>query len=169
MDSTGYALERAYRATGRGRKPWGKALTVTLSDNGPLAGSMAANAISQSNGAAFYREVDAARQKRIQAAGRRFVEATAGAPCLVLTGRIVGSGDLGDPTEWRVQKRCEEQFGFPEPPLLEAINVILDSTGGPLTAAPGAGPRQPRGAGPSPAAAAGRSGFRRAWRGSRPG
>src|SRR5215470_5351340 len=116
-------------------KPWGKALTVTLSDNGPLAGSTAVNSISQSNGAAFYREVDAARQKRIQAAGRRFVEATGGAPCLVLTGRIVGSGDLGDPTEWRVQKRCEARFGFPEPPLLEAINVILDSTGGPLDSA----------------------------------
>jgi len=108
---------------------------VTISDNGPLAGATAVNSISQSNGASFYREVDAARRKRIQAAGRRFVEATAGAPCLVLTGRIVGSGDVGDPTEWRVQQRCEERFGFPEPPLLEAISVILDSTGGPLDSA----------------------------------
>ena len=108
---------------------------MTISDNGPLAGATAVNSISQSNGASFYREVDAARRKRIQAAGRRFVEATAGAPCLVLTGRIVGSGDVGDPTEWRVQQRCEERFGFPEPPLLEAISVILDSTGGPLDSA----------------------------------
>ena len=108
---------------------------MTLSDNGPLAGPTAVNSISQSNGASFYREVDAARRKRIQAAGRRFVEATAGGPCLVLTGRIIGSGDAGDATEWRVQQCCEERFGFPEPPLLEAINVILDSTGGPLDSA----------------------------------
>ena len=136
MDSTGRALERGYPwQAAAGKDCGGKALTVTLSDNGPLAGPTAVNSISQSNGASFYREVDAARRKRIQAAGRRFVEATAGAPCLVLTGRIVGSGDVGDPTEWRVQQRCEERFGFPEPPLLEAINVILDSTGGPLDSA----------------------------------
>jgi len=136
MDSTGRALERGYPwQAAAGKDCGGKALTVTLSDNGPLAGPTAVNSISQSNGASFYREVDAARRKRIQAAGRRFVEATAGAPCLVLTGRIVGSGDVGDPTEWRVQQRCEERFGFPEPPLLEAISVILDSTGGPLDSA----------------------------------
>ena len=123
------------RGRPRRARLWGKALTVTLSDSGPLAGPTAVNAISQSNGASFYREVDAARRKRIQAAGRRFVEATGGTPCLVLTGRIIGSGDAGDPTEWRVQQRCEERFGFPEPPLLEAINVILDSTGGPLDSA----------------------------------
>ena len=108
---------------------------MTISDNGPLAGPTVVNSISPSNGASFYREVDAARRKRIQAAGRRFVEATGGVPCLVLTGRIVGIGDLGEPTEWRVQQCCEERFGFPEPPLLEAINVILDSTGGPLDSA----------------------------------
>jgi hypothetical protein len=50
------------------------------------------NSLSQSNGASFYREVDAARRKRIQAAGRHFVEATGGAPCLVLT---QGSGKVG--------------------------------------------------------------------------
>jgi hypothetical protein len=136
MDSTGCALDRGYPVAGRGDQDCGgKALTVTISDNGPLAGPTAANSISQSNGASFYREVDAARRKRIQAAGRRFVEATGGVPCLVLTGRIVGSGDIGDPTEWRIQQRCEERFGFPEPPLLEAVNVILDSTGGPLDSA----------------------------------
>jgi len=108
---------------------------MTISDNGPMAGPSAVNSLSQSNGASFYREVDAARRKRIQAAGKRFAEATGGAPCLVLTGRIVGIGDLGESTEWRVQQRCEERFGFPEPPLLDAINVILDSTGGPLDSA----------------------------------
>jgi len=108
---------------------------VTISDNGPLAGPTGVNSLSQANGASFYREVDAARRRRIQAAGRRFVEATAGTPCLVLTGRIVGIGDPGDPTEWRVQRCCEERFGFPEPPLPDAINVILDSTGGPLDSA----------------------------------
>ena len=72
--------------------PWGKALTVTISDNGPLAGPTMVNSLSQSNGASFYREVDAARRKRIQAAGRHFVEATGGAPCLVLT---QGSGKVG--------------------------------------------------------------------------
>jgi hypothetical protein len=100
-----------------------------------MAGPTIGNSVAQGNGASFYREVDAARRKRIQAAGKRFVEATGGAPCLVLTGRIVGTGDLGEPTEWRVQQRCEELFGFPEPPLPEAINVILDSTGGPLDSA----------------------------------
>src|SRR6516225_3055942 len=136
MDSTGRALERGYPwQAAAGKDCGGKALTVTLSDNGPLAGPTAVNSISQSNGASFYREVDAARRKRIQAAGRRFVEATAGAPCLVLTGRIVGTGDIGESTEWRVQQRCQERYGFPEPPLLETINVILDSTGGPLDSA----------------------------------
>src|SRR5215468_650493 len=108
---------------------------MTISDNGPMAGPSAVNSLSQSNGASFYREVDAVRRKRIQAAGRRFIEATAGAPCLVLAGRIVGFGDPGDPTEWRVQRCCEERFGFPEPPLPDTINVILDSTGGPLDSA----------------------------------
>ena len=108
---------------------------MTISDNGPLAGPTMVNSLSQGNGASFYREVDAARRNRIQSAGRHFVEATGGAPCLVLAGRIVGIGDPGEPTEWRVQQRCEERFGFPGPPLLEAINVILDSTGGPLDSA----------------------------------
>jgi hypothetical protein len=135
MESTGYALERGHYEVRPTAGLWGKALTMTISDNGPLAGAMGLNAISQTNGASFYREVDAARQLQIRAAGRRFVEATAGAPCLVLTGRIVGIGDLGDPTEWRVQRCCEDRFGFPEPPLLKTINVILDSTGGPLDSA----------------------------------
>ena len=108
---------------------------MTISDNGPLAGPTVVSSLSQSNGATFTREVDPTRRKRIQAAGRRFVEATAGTPCLVLTGRIVGSGDVGEPTEWRVQQSCDKRFGFPEPPLQEAINVILDSTGGPLDSA----------------------------------
>ena len=136
MDSPALPCGAGIAWQGRGGQDYGgKALTVTISDNGPLAGPTAANSLSQSNGASFYREVDPARRKRIQAAGRRFVAATAGAPCLVLTGRIVGIGDPGEPTEWRVQQRCERRFGFPEPPLLEAISVILDSTGGPLDSA----------------------------------
>jgi hypothetical protein len=44
-------------------------------------------------------------------------------------------GDPGESTEWRVQQCCERRFGFPQPPLIETINVILDSTGGPLDSA----------------------------------
>lgn len=115
--------------------PWGKAQKMTISDNGPMAGPTGVNSLAPSNGASFYREVDPAQRKQIQAAGRRFVEATGGDPCLVLTGRIVGIGDPGEPTERRVQRCCEERYGFPGSPLLDAINVILDSTGGPLDSA----------------------------------
>lgn len=90
--------------------------------------------LALSGGASFYREIDADQRKRIQAAGRRFAQLTDGSHCLVLAGRLVGLGDPGESTERRVQRCCEERFGFPESPV-EKINVILDSTGGPLDTA----------------------------------
>jgi Serine dehydrogenase proteinase len=52
-----------------------------------------------------------------------------------LSGRIRGVGDPGESTEHRVQRRCEERFGFPKTPPENTINVILDSIGGPLDSA----------------------------------
>ncbi|MGE5288519.1 MAG: SDH family Clp fold serine proteinase [Micromonosporaceae bacterium] len=80
--------------------------------------------------------MSADQNAQVQEVGRRFVKETNGESCLVLAGRIIGRGDLGESTERRVQRRCEERFGFPKPsPPAEPINVILDSTGGPLDSA----------------------------------
>jgi Serine dehydrogenase proteinase len=87
------------------------------------------------NASFYYREVDSAQQKKIQAAGRRFVELTGGSPCLILIGRLLGVGDPGSSTERRVQQCCQDRFGFPKPTPEETINVILDSTGGSLDSA----------------------------------
>src|SRR5262245_33886633 len=108
---------------------------MTISGNGPVAESASVNGLRMTDGAAFYREIDGGQRKRIRDAGLAFVEATSGNPCLVLTGRILGGGDPGEPTEHRVQRRCEERFGFPKSPPENTINVILDSIGGPLDSA----------------------------------
>jgi hypothetical protein len=108
---------------------------MTISENGPMAESASVNGLRMANGAAFYREIDPGQRKKIKAAGTGFVEATGGDPCLVLTGRILGGGDPGEPTERRVQHRLEERFGFPKSPSEKTINVILDSIGGPLDSA----------------------------------
>jgi Serine dehydrogenase proteinase len=108
---------------------------MTISGNGPVAESASINGLRMPDGAAFYREIDAGQLKRIKEAGTGFVESTEGNPCLVLTGRIIGAGDLGRSTEHRVQHRCEERFGFPKTPPENTINVILDSIGGPLDSA----------------------------------
>src|SRR6266487_6086233 len=108
---------------------------MTISEDGPVAEGASANGLGLANGASYYREIDATQRKKIQDAGRRFVAATGGSPCLVLIGRILGFGDPGESTESRVRRCCEERFGFPESPLDETFNVILDSTGGPLDSA----------------------------------
>jgi hypothetical protein len=110
---------------------------MTISANGPLAAADAQNgALGLAESAsAYYREIDPVQRRRIQAEGRRFVELTGGQPCLVLTGRLIGLGDPGKSTERRVQVACQERFGFPKPVPEETINVILDSTGGPLDTA----------------------------------
>lgn len=87
------------------------------------------------SGSFYYREIDSAQQRKIQAAGRRFVELTGGSPCLMLIGRLIGVGDPGASTERRVQLCCQERFGFPKPTPEETINVILDSPGGSLDSA----------------------------------
>lgn len=110
---------------------------MTISGNG--AGAVAAGAglenLALSGGASRYHEVDGDQREKIQAAGRRFGELTGGKACLVLVGRIIGRGDPEQPTEQRVQRCCAERFGFPKSPPQETINVILDSTGGPLDSA----------------------------------
>jgi hypothetical protein len=118
--------------TDEGRAEGGK---VTISENGPAAAAAGVSALALSGVNSFYREIDADQRTKIQAAGRRFVQLTEASHCLVLAGRIVGGGDPGEPTERRVQRCCEERFGFPKSPPLETINVILDSTGGSLDSA----------------------------------
>jgi Serine dehydrogenase proteinase len=109
---------------------------MTISPNVPIAGADRSNGLGLADGASFYyRDIDSSQRKAIQAAGRRFTELTGGNPCLLLLGRLLGQGDPGDSTERRVQRSCQERFGFPGAPSQETINVILDSTGGPLDSA----------------------------------
>jgi Serine dehydrogenase proteinase len=109
---------------------------MTISANGLIAGTDGANGLGLADGASYYyREIDASQRRKIHAAGRRFAELTGGSPCLALIGRLIGMGDPGDPTERRVQRSCQERFGFPTKPAEETINVILDSPGGALDSA----------------------------------
>lgn len=110
---------------------------MTISANGSLDGGDGQNGALglADSGSYYYREIDRAQRSKIHAAGRRFVELTGGSPCLMLIGRLLGVGDPGVSTERRVQLACEERFGFPKPTPEETINVILDSTGGPLDSA----------------------------------
>jgi serine dehydrogenase proteinase len=109
--------------------------TMTISEDGPVAEGASVNGLRMADGAAFYHEIDAAQRAQVQAAGRAFVDLTAGSPCLILTGRLIGGADLGDPTERRVLRCLEQRFGFPKSSPSETINVMLDSTGGPLDSA----------------------------------
>jgi Serine dehydrogenase proteinase len=110
--------------------------TMTISENGAVPGGNGSAAIGLTDTASFYyREIDSGQRKRIHDLGRRFTELTGGSPCLVLIGRLIGPGDPGASTERRVQRVCQERFGFPKSPPEETINVILDSTGGPLDSA----------------------------------
>src|SRR3984885_6088246 len=109
---------------------------MTISENGTLAGEGQNGALGLADsGSSYYRDADPAQRRRIQAEGRRFAELTGGQPCLILIGRLIGVGDPGMSTERRVQNACQERFGFPKSVPEETINVILDSTGGPLDTA----------------------------------
>jgi Serine dehydrogenase proteinase len=110
---------------------------MTISANGSLGGGDGqSGAIGLADsGSFYYREIDSAQRRKIQAAGRRFAELTGGSPCLLLIGQLIGVGDPGVSTERRVQLCCQERFGYPKPVPEETINVILDSTGGPLDTA----------------------------------
>jgi serine dehydrogenase proteinase len=110
---------------------------MTISGNGPLPAEDVPNGALglAENGSSYYREIDPAQRRKIQEEGRRFIELTGGGTCLVLIGRLIGVGDSGMSTERRVQIACQERFGFPKPEPEETINVILDSTGGPLDTA----------------------------------
>jgi Serine dehydrogenase proteinase len=110
---------------------------MTISANGPIAGTDGPNGgLGLADpGSFYYREIDPAQQKEIQDAGKRFVEITGGAPCLLLIGQLIGAGDPEKATERRVQHACK-RFGFPKPEeKLDVINIILDSPGGPLDSA----------------------------------
>jgi hypothetical protein len=110
---------------------------MTISANGSLAGGDGQSGPIglADSGSFYYRELDATQRRKIQAAGRRFAELTGGSQCLLLIGQLIGVGDPGTSTERRVQLSCQERFGFPKPVPEETINVVLDSTGGPLDSA----------------------------------
>jgi Serine dehydrogenase proteinase len=110
---------------------------MTMPANGGMAATDGPNgALGLTDTASFYyRELDAGQRQAVQAAGRKFAELAGGHPCLLLIGRLLGLGDPGNPTERRVQLACEQRFGFPTSPPEETINVLLDSTGGPLDSA----------------------------------
>jgi hypothetical protein len=110
---------------------------MTISGNGALPAEDVPNGALglAENGSSYYREIDPVQRRKIQEEGRRFIELTGGGTCLVLIGRLIGVGDSGMSTERRVQIACQERFGFPKPEPEETINVILDSTGGPLDTA----------------------------------
>jgi hypothetical protein len=110
---------------------------MTIPESGPIAAGEAPNgALGLANGASYYyRELNSAQLEKIREAGRRFAEQAGGHPCLLLIGKLLGAGDPGEPTERRVQEACQDRFGFPKPEPEETINVVLDSTGGPLDSA----------------------------------
>src|SRR5215469_1942880 len=110
---------------------------MTISADGPIAGTNGPNGgLGLANGGSYYfREIDPAQRMAIRATGREFARMTGGDPCLLLIGRILGDGAPGGSTEQRVQKSCQQRFGFPTPEPERTINVILDSTGGPLDSA----------------------------------
>jgi hypothetical protein len=110
---------------------------MTISADGPIAGTNGPNgSLGLANGGSIYfREIDAGQRMALRARGREFAGLTGGDPCLLLIGRILGDGAPGGSTEQRVQKSCQRRFGFPTPEPERTINVILDSTGGPLDSA----------------------------------
>ena len=110
---------------------------MTISADGPIAGTNGPNgSLGLANGGStYFREIDAGQRMAIRARGREFAGLTGGDPCLLLIGRILGDGAPGGSTEQRVQKSCQRRFGFPTPEPERTINVILDSTGGPLDSA----------------------------------
>lgn len=110
---------------------------MTISADGPIAGTNGPNGgLGLANGGSFYfREIDPGQRMAIRARGREFARLTGGDPCLLLIGRILGDGAPGGSTEQRIQKACQKRFGFPAPEPEQTINVILDSTGGPLDSA----------------------------------
>jgi Serine dehydrogenase proteinase len=110
---------------------------MTIPENGSPDGADGRNgAVGLADSASlYYREIDSAQRRKIQAVGSRFVELTGRSPCLILIGRLLGLGDPGISTERRVELCCQERFGFPKPTPRETINVILDSTGGSLDTA----------------------------------
>jgi len=110
---------------------------MTISADGPIAGTNGPNGgLGLANGGSHYfREIDPGQRMAIRTAGREFARLTRGDPCLLLIGRILGDGAPGGSTEQRVQKSCQQRFGFPTPEPERTINVILDSTGGPLDSA----------------------------------
>src|SRR6266516_595375 len=109
---------------------------MTISANGPVSGGNGSTGLGLADsGSFYYREIDSGQRTKIHALGRKFAELTGGAPCLLLIGRLIGPDDPGSSTERRVQRSCQERFGFPKSPPEETINVILDSTGGPLDSA----------------------------------
>jgi hypothetical protein len=109
---------------------------MTISANGPVPGGNGSTGLGLADsGSFYYREIDSGQRTKLHALGRQFAELTGGAPCLLLIGRLIGPDDPGSSTERRVQRSCQERFGFPKPPPEETINVILDSTGGPLDSA----------------------------------
>jgi Serine dehydrogenase proteinase len=110
---------------------------MTISADGPMAGTNGLNGgLGLANGGSHYfREIDPGQRVAIRAAGREFAGLTGGDPCLLLVGRILGDGAPGGSTEQRVQRSCQQRFGFPTSEPERTINVILDSTGGPLDSA----------------------------------
>jgi hypothetical protein len=110
---------------------------MTISADGPIAGTNGPNgSLGLANGGSIYfREIDPGQRRAIRARGREFARLTGGDPCLLLIGRILGDGAPGGSTEQRVQQSCQQRFGFPTPEPERTINVILDSTGGPLDSA----------------------------------
>jgi Serine dehydrogenase proteinase len=108
---------------------------MTISANGSVPGGNGSATLGLADpGSFYYREIDAGQRRKMHALGRQFAELTGGAPCLLLIGRLLGP-DAGTSTERRVQRACQELFGYPKSPPEETINVILDSTGGPLDSA----------------------------------
>jgi hypothetical protein len=91
-----------------------------------------------SNGAHQRQKVTSEQKVQIADAGHKFIAATGGNACMVISGRLVSQpGRDSASTEEAVAQCCLTRFGYPAgpPESDETIDLILDTLGGPLDSA----------------------------------
>lgn len=91
-----------------------------------------------SNGAHQRQKVTGEQKARLAEAGQKFIAATGGNACMIISGRLVSQpGRDSANTEGAIAQCCLTRFGYPAgpPESDETIDVILDTLGGPLDSA----------------------------------
>jgi hypothetical protein len=91
-----------------------------------------------SNGAHQRQKVTSEQKAQIAEAGHKFIAATGGNTCMIISGRLISQpGRDSASTEGAIAQCCLTRFGYPAGPLEsdETIDLILDTLGGPLDSA----------------------------------